>query len=125
MIEALFNQPNYMATKKLMDATALRQEAIASNLANSETPGYKRLDVAPSFKAELNQAINAGSSDQIGRLSPQLAVDDTAISHGRDGNTVQMEDELLKMNQNGLAHAVEAKILTSSLMRIRLAISGK
>jgi flagellar basal-body rod protein FlgB len=125
MIEALFNQPNYVATKKMMDATALRQEAIASNLANSETPGYKRIDVATSFKEELNQALSGGSAEQIAQTDPRLAVDETAVSHGRDGNTVQMENELLKMNQNSLAHAVEARILTASMSRLRLAISGK
>ena len=61
MIEALFNQTNYAATKKMMDATALRHEAIASNIANIETPNYKRIDIAPSFQAELQSAM--GSKD--------------------------------------------------------------
>jgi flagellar basal-body rod protein FlgB len=56
MVEALFNQPNYLAAKKSLDVVALRQEAIASNIANLETPGYKRLDVAPSFQGELERA---------------------------------------------------------------------
>jgi len=47
MINALFNQPSYIATKVSLDVTALRHEAIASNMANIETPGYKRIDVAP------------------------------------------------------------------------------
>jgi flagellar basal-body rod protein FlgB len=42
MIEALFNQTGYLAAKKTLDAVALRQEAIANNIANLETPGYKR-----------------------------------------------------------------------------------
>ena len=50
MIEALFNQPNYQATKKLLDVSVLRHEALASNLANLETPNYKRIDVAPASK---------------------------------------------------------------------------
>ena len=55
MIDALFNQPNYQATRKLLDATVLRHEALASNLANLETPGYKRMDVAPVFETELQK----------------------------------------------------------------------
>jgi len=46
MIDALFADSYYTAAKKMLDVTALRHEAIASNLANVETPGYKRLDVA-------------------------------------------------------------------------------
>jgi flagellar basal-body rod protein FlgB len=45
MISALFSQPNYVGAKKMLDATVLRHEAIASNLANIETPNYKRMDV--------------------------------------------------------------------------------
>jgi flagellar basal-body rod protein FlgB len=45
MIEALFNQPNYLAAKKTLDAVVLRQQAIANNIANLETPGYKRVDL--------------------------------------------------------------------------------
>ena len=38
MIDALFSQSNYLAAKKMLDASVLRHEAIASNLANLETP---------------------------------------------------------------------------------------
>ncbi len=58
-------------------------------------------------------------------MEPRLAVDDTAIAQGRDGNTVQLETELLKMNQNSVAHALETRILSGSMARLRLAITGK
>ena len=38
MIDALFNQNGYLAAKKMLDATTVRQDAIASNLANLKTP---------------------------------------------------------------------------------------
>jgi flagellar basal-body rod protein FlgB len=50
MIEALFNQPDYLAAKKTLDAVALRHEAIASNIANVETPGYRRIDLATHWR---------------------------------------------------------------------------
>src|SRR6266851_2302220 len=111
MIDALFNEPNYLAAKKLMDATALRQEAIASNLANLETPHYQRVDVAPSFTTELSQAL--------------LEVDSTAVAQNKDGNTVDLETELMEENKNVLAHALEAQLITGSLLRLRLAITGR
>ena len=39
MIESLFSSKNYQASKKLLDAATLRHEALATNLANVETPG--------------------------------------------------------------------------------------
>ena len=79
MIDALFNQPDYVAAKKMLDATVLRQEAIASNLSNLETPNYKRLDVAPSFEAQLSWAVSSGDATQIAGLQPSLAVDGSAV----------------------------------------------
>jgi flagellar basal-body rod protein FlgB len=124
MIDALFNQPNYVATKKMLDVAVLRQEAIASNLSNLETPNYKRVDVAPSFEAQLSQAVKSGDPTQIATLEPRLAVDASAISGRSDGNTVSLEDELLKMNQNTFEDAMETQLISGSLAKMRLAITG-
>ena len=86
MITGLFSQPNYVAAKKLLDAAVLRHEAIASNLANVETPNYKRMDVAPSFQADLQEAIKGQNSTQLAAVRPHLEKDSTAISNTRDGN---------------------------------------
>jgi flagellar basal-body rod protein FlgB len=125
MIEALFNDPNYLAGKKTLDAIVLRQEAIASNIANLETPGYHRVDIAPSFKAELERACASGNALQINSLKPQLAPDPTAVPNSRDGNTVNLENEMMQLNQNTLAHSVESQLLSYSLLKLQLAITGK
>lgn len=125
MIDALFSQPTYVASKQMLDATALRQEAIASNLANLETPGYRRVDLSPHFSEELKRAVASGSTAQVAHLRPALAVDTSAVSMNRDGNNVQLEKELLQLNQNSLAHAVETHLVTSGLLKLRLAITGR
>ena len=125
MITGLFSQPNYLAAKKLLDATVLRHEAIASNLANLETPNYKRLDVAPSFQSELKQALNGQNPGQIAEVRPVLEADRDAIANTRDGNTVQLETELTQLNKNFLAHALETQLVTGSLLKLRLAITGR
>ena len=125
MIEALFNQNNYVATKQMLDATVLRHEAIASNLANLETPNYKRVDLAPTFSAELGRAMAASDPEQLAALRPRLAVDASAVASRRDGNTVQLESELMQMSKNSLAHNLETQLLTRTLMRLRLAITGR
>ena len=125
MIEGLFNQTNYAAAKKMLDVTALRHEAIASNLANVETPHYKRLDVAPSFSADLQNAIAAKDSTRIQEIAPQMAVDHTAIATRKDGNTVQIESELMKLNQNFLEHQLETQLVTGAMLKLRLAITGR
>lgn len=125
MISALFSQPNYVAVKKMLDATALRHEAIASNLANIETPNYKRLDVPENFAAQLQRAIGAKNVDQIGAIEPRLGVDTNAPTTRADGNTVQLESELAALNQNSVAHALETQLITGQLLKLRLAITGR
>jgi len=125
MIEALFNQPNYLAAKKTLDAVALRQEAINNNLANLETPGYKRVDLAPDFDQELQKASSANNAQQISALTPTLAVDTTAKASSKDGNTVQLEQELMRMNQNSVTHSLETQMVSNMLAKMRMAITGK
>jgi flagellar basal-body rod protein FlgB len=125
MIDALFNQPNYVATKKMMDATALRHEAIASNISNVETPNYKRVDVAPNFAQDLRAAVSTQDSRRISSVRAQIAEDSSAVAANRDGNTVQIEDELMNLSQNTMAHALESQLITGALLRLRLAITGR
>jgi flagellar basal-body rod protein FlgB len=125
MIEALFSQSNYVTAKKMLDATVLRHEAIASNLANLETPGYRRLDLKPSFSAELQRAADSQDARQIAALQPSVAPDPAAVPLRPDGNTVQLENELLAMSDNSLHHALETQLLTGSLLKLRLAITGR
>ena len=75
MIDALFNQPGFLATSKSLDAVELRGQAIANNLANLETPGYRRVDLSPGFEAALNKAILSQNPQQIASLNPTLAAE--------------------------------------------------
>jgi flagellar basal-body rod protein FlgB len=125
MIDGLFSDSNYLAAKKMLDVTAMRHEAIASNLANVETPNYKRIDVSSTFESQLQQAVANRDPQQIGCIQPQLAVDTQAVSGRSDGNTVQLENEMLKLNQNMVEHALETQLVSSSLMQMRTAITGK
>jgi flagellar basal-body rod protein FlgB len=124
MINALFVQPGYETAKKMMDVTALRHEAIASNISNIETPNYKRIDLSASFESQLRQALTSGDVSQITSLTPSLGVDATAVSQNHDGNTVTLEDELMAMNQNTLAHHLETMLVTGEMLKLRMAITG-
>lgn len=109
----------------MLDVNVMRHDAIASNLANIETPNYKRMDVAPSFESQLSQAVSSRDAGQIASLQPQLAVDSQANTGRSDGNTVQLEDEMMKLNQNVVEHALETQLVTGRLNTLRMAITGK
>lgn len=109
----------------MLDATVARHEAIASNIANAETPHYKRLDLAPSFRQELQNALAANNPAQLNSLQPTLAPDPTALPANRDGNTVNLERELVELGRNTLENAVQTQIVSANLAKLRMAISGK
>jgi flagellar basal-body rod protein FlgB len=125
MIEALFNQPNYVGAKKMLEATVLRHEAIASNLANLEQPHYQRVDLSPSFQRELGRALGTRDAAQIASLKPQLAVDAQAVAANKDGNSVRLEHELTQLSQNYVQSTLENQLVTGSLLRLRMAITGR
>lgn len=125
MISALFNDSSYVTAKKMLDVSVLRQEAIASNLANVETPNYKRLDVASTFESQLQSAINSGNPSVIATMQPELAVDTSAVSGRADGNTVQLESEMLRLNENTVENAVETELVNQSMAKMRMAVTGK
>ena len=124
MVNGLFASNNYQGLKKMLDATVMRHEAIASNLANLETPHYKRIDVDSSFGAELNRAVGARNLSDIARLDPRIVVDKNAPAANRDGNTVQLDTELIHLQENGLAHQVQTQFVSGSFMKLRAAITG-
>ncbi len=124
MIEALFESKNYQASKKLMDMTVLRQEAIAANLANAQTPGYKRVDVDGDFESAFKDALQAGRSDQIQRMDAKLAVDKAAPVNDATGNTVDIEKEMVHLSENQIQHQLETRMIGGRLARLRMAIKG-
>lgn len=125
MVEALFNQAGYLAAKKTLDTVVMRQRAIASNIANLETPGYQRLNISQSFQSELQRACASQDAQQIASLQPSIAPDPSAVPRGRDGNTVNLEQEMAELNQNTMLNAVESKLVTYTLVRLKMAVTGK
>jgi flagellar basal-body rod protein FlgB len=126
MIDPIFHSDNYQLARKLLDAAVLRHEAVATNVANAETPGFRRLDVAPDFAVELKARVAAGDFAQnAASIRPQLAEDRTARSVRPDGNTVEIERELMVMNRNAVEHDYLTEIVSNNIKHLKLAITGR
>lgn len=123
MIEALFSDPNYVAQKRLMDATVLRHEALAANIANLETPGYKRVDLPKNFTEEFAARLRSGQPEKS--PAPVLVEDRDATSERPDGNNVDLDKELLTMSGNSMQFETLSEFVSASLRQLRLAITGR
>jgi flagellar basal-body rod protein FlgB len=92
-----------------------RQKVIAGNLANSDTPGFRALDVkAPNFGdlversaqqvskpmvAPTAKMIELGGGSLPGSGSAEIVADKSAVEVRPDGNNVNLEEQMLKMSQ--------------------------
>ena len=124
MIEPVSTSDTYQLARKLLDASVVRQEAIASNIANADTPGYRRVDLAPDFTSRLRSCMEAGKPSEASALEPKLAEDFTARSVRPDGNTIELERELLEMNRNTVEYNYLSEIVSRDIKQLNLAING-
>lgn len=124
MIEKLFSNDNYAMSKTMLDVAAARHEALASNIANVDTAGYRRVDVAKTFLQELQQQFRSGSPPESMR-QPAVEVDAQARSTRVDGNNVELDTELLQMGSNEMQYEMLADFVSGSLARLKTAITGR
>jgi len=91
-----------------MKAEGLRQQAIANNVANIQTNGYRRLDVK--FETVLAKAIDEHKPLDSKDLEPSLfRPNDSPINeHGSD---VSLDSEVGEMVKNGLRHKAYTLLL--------------
>src|ERR1700753_1809855 len=101
-IEGLFITPALQSLRLSMDDASLRQQAISSNIANVNTPGFQRMDVSTSFENAFKSALgNLADGQSIGSL-PKGSITTASVQGPAraDGNTVQLEDEMIGLAQN-------------------------
>ena len=93
------------------DAAWQRNEAISNNIANVDTPGYKRQDVA--FEAVLQQALGnyryesmfvKVANVDLSRLRGRAYLDYANYSYRLDGNNVDIENENVMLAENQLKY---------------------
>lgn len=126
MLESLYASSNYQAAKTLLDVTAQRHQVLASNLANVDTPGYERKDIAPTFRAELERSIQARDTQAIQQTGEVQFEKEAGLKATRpDGNNVRLDRELMLINRNALQYEAMTQFVTGSLDRLKTAITGQ
>ena len=93
------------------DAAWQRNEPISNNIANVDTPGYKRQDVA--FESVLQQALGNNRYESmddkvanvdLSRLRGRAYLDYANYSYRLDGNNVDIENENVMLAENQLKY---------------------
>lgn len=106
------NVYNYInVLDKAADAAWMRNEVISNNIANVDTPNYKRQDVA--FEGELSRALSKmkyKSMDEkvdnlvTSSLTPTTYTDHGGYSYRIDGNNVDIDTENVELARNQIKY---------------------
>ena len=103
-------------------AEYLRQKAIANNIANLETPGYRRIDIK--FEELLAKALGSSGAVDLDEIEPQIhQPKQTRVKS--NGNDVDLETEVGQMVKNALRHKTYIRLLNKKYSQIELAIGTK
>jgi len=116
--------PTSSLLAEMIQATALRHRVLATNLANVETPGYQAQEVT--FSGALAEAQSQGGRP-AGIPAKVRAVVGTDPEGGarRDGNTVDLDRQMVKLAQNTNWHVAMIQILNTRLAMMKAAIRDR
>jgi flagellar basal-body rod protein FlgB len=130
-IDSLFDR-TFQGVEKNLDLTARRNEAIVSNIANAETPGYKAVDV--NFANELDRAFsgnqNAGSPvkktnakhlDTAADSTAHLMADYSGAMRD-DGNNVDIDIQMGQLAFNSSRFSMSTTLIKKKFAFLKMGI---
>lgn len=120
----MFDNIDMMRMAKAMTRHAsARQLAVARNVANADTPGYRARDAAPFDPAgESGLSLRATRPGHVAQgAAPRVRLVDAGGEAAPNGNTVSLEDELVRGASVKRQHDLALSVYQSGLRLMRTA----
>ena len=128
----IFQDPTLQAIGPYMSRLSKRQQIVASNLANIDTPGYKTRDI--SFQATIQEllsetptALRRSQPEHLksGILGPSqsLPFEVPGLISRVDRNNVDLDRELLKLSETSFGYSMMSQILKGKFRTLALSIT--
>jgi flagellar basal-body rod protein FlgB len=114
---------------KAADASWTRENLIANNIANADTPGYKRQDI--DFQSVLKNELNSYkfmNLDQkmnavdLSKLNASVYTDHKNYSYRLDGNNVDIDTEQVELASEQIKYQALTQSITSEFQRLQTVI---
>ncbi|MCB1472438.1 MAG: flagellar basal body rod protein FlgB [Rhodobiaceae bacterium] len=132
-----FDLPILNALRTRMQFHSQRQVVLAQNVANAETPGYGARDLkAPDFESLMSQANGAvrggpmapvrTSGAHLPGLPPHAGfgeVNAPDFETTPEGNSVVLEDEMMKIAQNQIDHQIATTVYARGISLMKRAVA--
>lgn len=124
----IYNYVNIL--DKAADAANFRNELITNNIANVDTPHYKRKDInfESVLQAELagekslTKAVAKANKD-LSILDPQVFTDNSSLSYRLDGNNVDIATEEAYLAENQIKYQTLVDLMNQEFARYRSVLS--
>lgn len=102
MLDKILNSKNII--HKALDAVAVRNEVIVQNIANVDTPDYKRKIV--SFEEKLREAMENKDFKEhdLDNIEIKVTEDNKNLSMRIDGNNVDINNEMASLSKNTIMY---------------------
>ena len=114
---------------KAADASWMRNNIISNNIANNDTPGYKRKDVQ--FESYLAMELIRGgnlrsrvANTDLDRLDGIAYTDYSSLSYRADGNNVDINTENTYLAENQLRYYTLLDSMTQEFSRLKIALTS-
>ena len=124
----LSNAYNYInVLDKAADASWVRNDVLANNIANADTPNYKRKDVQ--FETYLSNAVaGTDSLDEtvanidLSTLESTTYTEQAGLSYREDGNNVDISTENVELAKNQLKYYTLMNSVNQEFGRLKSAM---
>lgn len=116
--QMLISDTTQLGLQQALAGAAARQNAIATNLANVNTPGYRRKDV--NFEDSLKAAFKTGDRSLL--QSGFSMTDDPRAAMRPDGSSTDLDTEAAAQAKNGLQYNAIASVMKTRNSIIRAAL---
>jgi flagellar basal-body rod protein FlgB len=134
MIDKINNNTSIL--EKALDAAWMRNETISNNIANVNTPGYKKSYVK--FEELMSDAVDKFQISGIKKdekflpigkdtketVSPEIVQEDFT-SMRRDGNNVNIDVEMAELAKNSIKYNALIAQLSKEFSKIKMVINGR
>jgi flagellar basal-body rod protein FlgB len=105
------------AVYQAMQGLWAQQQAVADNVANADTPGYRAKDV--NFESSLAQAVAAGNPDQM-----QVTTTLSSAPADQVGNNVNLSSELVGEEKASMQFQTMISAMNAKFQLLSTAING-
>ena len=107
-----------LTLEQAMSGAAARQQVLANNIANADTPNFKRSDL--DFESQLTAALQNGPAG-LSSLTYTPETDTTSPVQA-DGNNVNIDTEMSDMSQNALDYETLVEVASARLKMLQTAM---